>query len=1064
MENLAKSSSTLVLKVPMLRPNEFDMWKIRIKQYILLTDYSMWDIIENGPSEEGKIGADGKRTPPKTDADRKIRQTEMKALSTLLLAIPNEYQHQFCNCTDVEMLWNALEKRFSGTKSTKRNQKAILKQQYENFMSTKNESMTQTFDRFNKLIGELATVGVQIDQDDLNRKFLRSLSDEWTMYTVSFRQNDQLEEKELDDLYNDLRVFESEVEAKKRPSGYVHNAALLSASTDSTSNPESSWKLFSQNVDLEQLHLDDLEEMDIKWQMAMLSMRVKKFIKRTGRNNFSQRREDGAGFDKSKVECYKCHQKGHFARECRSGMSQNNNHQQAQSGSFNNNRNSAQALVSQQGMGFDWSDQAEEAIHNQALMAEVSDLPTENMSDDLERLEKDIKDYVRIVERFEEQIKGFQANELQHSYDTNYWKWEKKDLELQLTRSKEESEKLRGELAKVKLDVEKFSNASKSMDSLLQTQIHDKLRRGIGYNNTPPPYNNNYIPPSSDLLETKDKKDLPKGATEIDPLDKVLVKHTTEKEVVKDKNNTVSGEIPIESHIITNEGCGKHWIKSKDIEKTEGKNKKVYYKQTTVVNPIPRKQCAYNVKMWIPKLSKTVSTAITNSAANSDSTARSNTAASNVSTADIVSTSINVNTANSVSAANKVNTAKPVSTANSVSTSKDSVASSISATKPIILTKYSNTKCSDFKSLGNQQLKGKSIWHVDSRCSRHMTGNMSCLQDFKHINGGHVAFGDNLIGGKISGKGNVTKVKMTFEDVYYVDQLKYNLLSVSQLLHMDLFGPTNVMSIGKKSYCLVIVDDYSRFTWVYFLRTKDETKKGIEKQYSAPRTPQQNGVAERRNRTLIEAARSLLADSKLSITFWAEAANTACYVQNRVLVVKQKNKTPYELLNKRKPFIGFFKPFGCPCTILNTKTHLGEFDSKADDGFLVGYSSQSKAYRVFNSSSRIIEESDNVKCNENTPNPIRTGPQWLFDIDSLTNSFGFSSDDYAGSGCGGSGNTQVQESISKSVIFPIPTVTSFEDCEKEPSTGPSQSEEKGRDEETLENKESEVAAENTSVG
>ncbi|KAI3746135.1 hypothetical protein L6452_08557 [Arctium lappa] len=100
MENTAESNSTLVSKVPMLRPNEFDMWKIRIKQYILLTDYSMWDIIENGPSDVGKIGEDGKRTPPKTDADRKTRQTEMKALSTLLLAIPNEYQHQFCNCTD----------------------------------------------------------------------------------------------------------------------------------------------------------------------------------------------------------------------------------------------------------------------------------------------------------------------------------------------------------------------------------------------------------------------------------------------------------------------------------------------------------------------------------------------------------------------------------------------------------------------------------------------------------------------------------------------------------------------------------------------------------------------------------------------------------------------------------------------------------------------------------------------------------------------------------------------------------------------------------------------------
>ncbi|KAI3720060.1 hypothetical protein L6452_20968 [Arctium lappa] len=280
--------------------------------------------------------------------------------------------------------------------------------------------------------------------------------------------------------------------------------------------------------------------------MSMLSMRVKKFIKRTGRNNFSQRREDGAGFDKSKVECYKCHQKGHFARECRSGVSHNNNHQQAQSGSFNNNRNSAQALVSQQGMGFDWSDQAEEAVQNQALMAEVSDLPTE---------------------------------------------WEKNDLELQLTKSKEESEKLKGELDKVKLDVEKFSNASKAMDSLLQTQIHDKLRRGIGYNTTPPPYNN-YIPPSSDLLDSKVRKDLPEGATEIDPLDEVVVKDKTKKETVKSKYNIVSGEIPIENHIITNEGCGKHWVKSNKVEKTEGKNKEIHYKQTTVVNPVPCKQCA----------------------------------------------------------------------------------------------------------------------------------------------------------------------------------------------------------------------------------------------------------------------------------------------------------------------------------------------------------------------------------------------------------------------------------------------------------------------------------------
>ncbi|GJZ02090.1 putative ribonuclease H-like domain-containing protein [Tanacetum coccineum] len=164
------------------------------------------------------------------------------------------------------------------------------------------------------------------------------------------------------------------------------------------------------------------------------------------------------------------------------------------------------------------------------------------------------------------------------------------------------------------------------------------------------------------------------------------------------------------------------------------------------------------------------------------------------------------------------------------------------------------------------------------------------------------------------------------------------------LLHMDLFGPTFVKSLIKKMYCLVVTDDYSRFTWVFFLATKDETS-GILKSFinwieylvdqSVARTPQQNGVAERRNRTLIEAARTMLADSKLPTTFWAEAVNTACYVQNRV-------------------------PFGCPVTILNTIDHLGKFDGKADEGFFVGYSLNSKAFRVME-------------------------PDWLFVIVALTN-------------------------------------------------------------------------------
>nr|GEZ46132.1 putative ribonuclease H-like domain-containing protein [Tanacetum cinerariifolium] len=199
-----------------------------------------------------------------------------------------------------------------------------------------------------------------------------------------------------------------------------------------------------------------------------------------------------------------------------------------------------------------------------------------------------------------------------------------------------------------------------------------------------------------------------------------------------------------------------------------------------------------------------------------------------------------------------------------------------------------------------------------------------------------------------------------------------------QRLHMDLFGPNFVKSLNKKSYCLVLTDDYSRFSWVFFLATKDETStilktfftgienqinlkvkiirsdngtefknqelnqlcrmKGIKREFSVARTPQHTGIAERKSRTLIEAARTMLVVSLLPIPFWAEAVNTACYVQNRVLVTKLHNKTPYELLLGRKPSIGFMRPFGCPVTILNTLDPLG------------------------------------------------SGPTWLFDIDTLTQS------------------------------------------------------------------------------
>ncbi|GKB07202.1 putative ribonuclease H-like domain-containing protein [Tanacetum coccineum] len=361
----------------------------------------------------------------------------------------------------------------------------------------------------------------------------------------------------------------------------------------------------------------------------------------------------------------------------------------------------------------------------------------------------------------------------------------------------------------------------------------------------------------------------------------------------------------------------------------------------------------------------------------------------------------------------------------------------------------------------------------------HITGNKAYLAEFQDFNDGPVAFGGSK--GYITGKGGLACLiaKATTDEsnkwhrrLGHVNFKNLNKLvkgnlvrglpsklfqndhtcvacqkgkqhkasckaktvsSIShslQLLHMDLFGPTTLRSLNPvRTYCLVITDDFSRFSWVFFLRTKDETSailkdfirqienqlnqkvktirsdngtefknrdvielcglKGIKREYSNARTPQQNGVAERKNKTLIEAARTMLADSFLPNTFWAEAVSTACYVLNRVLVTKPHNKTPYELLTGKIPIISYIRPFGCHVTILNTIDHLGKFAGKSDEGFLVGYSLQSKAFRVYNLETKRVEENLHITFLENKPNVAGKGPNWLFDLDYLTDSMNY---------------------------------------------------------------------------
>src|SRR3954463_5372690 len=224
-----------------------------------------------------------------------------------------------------------------------------------------------------------------------------------------------------------------------------------------------------------------------------------------------------------------------------------------------------------------------------------------------------------------------------------------------------------------------------------------------------------------------------------------------------------------------------------------------------------------------------------------------------------------------------------------------------------------------------------------------------------------------------------------------------------ELLHMDLFGPPKYSSFGGNCYGLVIVDDFSCYTWVHFLTFKSKTQAvfkrfakrvmnnysqkikhirsdngtefkntgvqefldetGITHEFSAPYTPQQNGVIERKNRTLIEMARTMLAEYNTPLIWWAEAINTACHIVNRVYLHKFLKKTSYELMVGKKPNVSYFKVFGAPCWIREPH-HQSKFEPKAYEGFMIGYGLESHTYRVFNKNHHKIVETVDVRFDE----------------------------------------------------------------------------------------------------
>ncbi|GJW84561.1 ribonuclease H-like domain-containing protein [Tanacetum coccineum] len=877
---------------------------------------------------------------PSTAEEKICKKNDVKARSLLLMALPNEHQLTFNQYVDAQSMFAAIKARFRGNEATKRTQKALLKQQYENFNASSSESLDSIFNRLQKLVSRLAILGVVTPPEDLNVKILRSLPFEWDTHVVIWMNKPDFDTMGLDDLYNNFKIVEQKVKRSVGANNDEKNLAFLTTSGASstkninTVNPEVSTGTTKVNTasteistasfsdatvyaflstqpqgsqlvheDLEQLHDDDLEEMDL--------MHV--------------------GYDKSK-----------------------------------------------DGAGFDWrekggSDMAEEGIQaNMALMA-FSDF---EMILVLKLL------HSRGLSILEGQnFLNIKNSEVQFSEEIALLKRSVGHKEYQMGLLRTELEKIKDEKEGFEFKISKLEKSEKDLDQLLASQITDKSKKGFGYNDVPSPHPLILNRPTPLDLSYSDDED------DVEPIPKVekktVIPTATKKEFVKPET-PVRRSVSFDHIQYICPNVHKHMVPRAVLMKTGLK----------IVN-----------------------------------------------TARPVNTVRSVNTGRPFSTARSFNTVRPSYTAHPKSTVhcarprtyfQNQAQSTVQRPfyKRTTLTKRSynqnvNTgrqNVNTVRARGFNVVKPSACWvwkpikpmvaslefvEVDAQgtCLR----NIAHLSDFKDFDGGYVTFGGGANGGRITGK--VPKDGLTC--LVAKATSKESMIWHRRLVHVNF---KNINNLVKENL-------------VFFLTTKDETseilknfikevenlvdkkvkiirsdngtefknkvmddfcrEKGIKREYSVARTPQQNGVAERKNRTLIKAARTMLADSKLPTTFWAEAVSTACYVQNRVLIVKPHNKTPYELFRGIKPAIGFMKPFGCHVTILNTLDKLGKFDGKSDEGFFVGYSLSSKAFRVYNIRTRKVQENLHIGFLENKPMIEGNGPKWLFDLDSLIQSMNY---------------------------------------------------------------------------
>nr|GEY38089.1 putative ribonuclease H-like domain-containing protein [Tanacetum cinerariifolium] len=850
-----------------------------------------------GTTSDGKKG----RTVAVTTEDMQQRMNDVKARTTLLLSLPEEHQLRFNKYKTTQELWAAILKKFSGNEATRKMKKNLLKQQYGNFKAEGKETLEQTFNRF--------------DLDTMS----------------------------LDDLYNHLKVYESEVQKKSDS----QNMAFISSSKNSSGNEE----VNTASVPTASPQVSPAED----WEEDL------------------------------------------HTRECRAPRSQEMGRRDNYRQGSKVEEQAPKALMAIDGVGWDWSYMANEE-DNHALVVD-EEAPTEFAL--MAKSSTDNKVEARLAEFKNQEIKFCKKiRGLEFSVECKANRI--KNLTNELETLKKEKEGLDRKLSCFKL-------ATKDLDNLIGSQRPDKIKEGLGYHNTITDYTrpNSSVESNSNDLQNSSSFASENGESTgsilskpeikfVKPADSPTVAKTNKKETVRKPTIKYAEFYRKTSKWSNDSGCSRYMTGNisylSDYEPFDGGyvsfsqgGCKITGKGTIKIGKLEFEN-VYFVKDLKYNLFS-VSQICDNKNSILFTDLECIVLGQNFKLSDDTNVLLRTPRQHNMYLIDL----------NNVVPHKDLTCLVAKASTDECMLWHRRLGHLNIKTM-NRLVRHNLVRGLPSKCFDNDHSCVACLKGKQH-------------------------------KAYCKTKLVNSVTKPLHTLYMDLFGPTSVSSLNHTWYCLVVTDDFSRFTWNFFLKTKDETsgilrnfiteienmkglkvkiircdnrgefrnkemndfcsRKGIKREFSNARTPQQNGVAKRRNRTLIEAAKTMLADAKLPVTFWAEAVNTACYVQNRVLVNKSQNKTPYELFNGRTPAIGFLKPFGCHVMILNTLDNLGKFDVKGDEGYFIWYSMSSKAFRVFNKRTKRVEENLHVDFLENKAIEKGAGPNWLFDIDSLTNSMNY---------------------------------------------------------------------------